>query len=265
MGWSMGTMCLRVTGFPVFGHSRIRIRFMQGKGERGSAAEILAEVLCRTLQKLQHSQSVAEELIQALEQARMHAKESQGRHQQAMRYMHTLNTLSKHCSRTTSPSTVTFHSGIVLETAGLSIAAAHVRPGPSIGVSGDAGVSGIGSWKTSRGGLSRGFRQRRAELRNSRRLPLMLRVLRGSTRAACQCWASSWRMCSMLSGILQACSGPMTSSMQEWPVIEPERLITCQCSASSWRMHSRLGSTRWHIMWPAEAMQRTMKRPLTEH
>ena len=159
---------------------------MEGKGERG-AAEVLAEVLCRTLQKLQRSQSAAEELIQALEQARMHAKKSQGRHQQVMRYMHTLNTLSKHCSRTISPLTVTFHRGIVHETAGLSIAAAHVSWPPSIGVSGDAGVHGTGSWKTSRGGLSGGFRQRRAALRKCRRLPLMPRVLRGSTRAACHC------------------------------------------------------------------------------
>jgi hypothetical protein len=61
---------------------------MQGMGERGSAAEILAEVLCRALQKLRRSQSVAEELIQALEPARMQAKESQGRHRQAMGYIH---------------------------------------------------------------------------------------------------------------------------------------------------------------------------------
>jgi hypothetical protein len=68
----------------------------------------------------------------------------------------------------------------------------------------------------------------------------MPRVLRGSTRAACHCSAKSWRMRSMLSGILRACSGLMTSSIQEWPVIKPERLIACQCSASSWRMYSRL-------------------------
>ena len=88
-------------------------------------------------------------------------------------------------------------------------------------------MHGTASWKTSRGGLSGGFRQRRVELRNSRRLTLMPRVLRGRTRAACHCSASSWRMRSRLSGILQACSGLMTSSIQKWPVIEPERLIAC--------------------------------------
>lgn len=58
---------------------------MQGMHERGSVAEVLSEVLCKALQQLQHRQSLAEELVQALEQERLRDKELQSFHQQAMR------------------------------------------------------------------------------------------------------------------------------------------------------------------------------------
>ena len=58
---------------------------MQGMHDRGSAAELLAGVLCCVLQRLHARQSLAEELVQALEQARLHDKESRQLHLQATR------------------------------------------------------------------------------------------------------------------------------------------------------------------------------------
>ena len=119
------------------------MRITQEMGERGSAAEILAEVLCRALQRLRRSQSVAEELVQALEPARMHAKESQGRQRQAMGYRHAHpQHLSNSCSRTASPSTVILIVEYCMRQRALSIAAAHARWAPSIGLPGNAGMHG---------------------------------------------------------------------------------------------------------------------------
>ena len=53
--------------------------------DQGSAAELLAGVLCSVLQRLHARQTLAEELVQALEQARLHDKESRQLHLQATR------------------------------------------------------------------------------------------------------------------------------------------------------------------------------------
>ncbi len=58
---------------------------MQDLRDRGSAAEVLSGVLCKTLQQLQHRRSLAEELVEALDQARLHEKENSILHAQAMR------------------------------------------------------------------------------------------------------------------------------------------------------------------------------------
>ena len=49
---------------------------MQEMQDRGSAAEVLADVLCKVLQQLQHRNSVAEELVQTLDRVRSHEKET---------------------------------------------------------------------------------------------------------------------------------------------------------------------------------------------
>ena len=58
---------------------------MQDMQDRGSAAEVLTDVLCKVLQQLQHRQSAAEELVQALDQARLGEKEMQARHAHVIR------------------------------------------------------------------------------------------------------------------------------------------------------------------------------------
>ena len=58
---------------------------MQELQDRGSAAEVLAGVLCKVLQQLQHRNCVAEELVQALDRARLHEKETVSRHAHVIR------------------------------------------------------------------------------------------------------------------------------------------------------------------------------------
>ena len=58
---------------------------VQGMHDRRSAAEVLAGVLSSVLQRLHARQSLAEELVEALEQARLHNKESRHLHLQATR------------------------------------------------------------------------------------------------------------------------------------------------------------------------------------
>ncbi len=58
---------------------------MQEMQDRGSAAEVLAGMLCKVLQQLQHRRSAVEELVQALDQARLHEKEIGTRHAHVIR------------------------------------------------------------------------------------------------------------------------------------------------------------------------------------
>ena len=67
------------------GVSHVWRGMMQDMQDRGSAAEVLADVLCKVLQQLQHRQSAAEELVQALDQARLHKKEIETRHAHVIR------------------------------------------------------------------------------------------------------------------------------------------------------------------------------------
>ena len=58
---------------------------MQEMPDGGRAAEVLSGVLCQALQQLQHRTSAAEELLQALDQARLHEKERETIHATAIR------------------------------------------------------------------------------------------------------------------------------------------------------------------------------------